>query len=70
MGLLTKMNWPDTKLLHLLDEAEASPGETFDVIHLGLNSGKDFVVAVIHGDTDHVSEIAEYLQTLKQEREN
>ena len=65
MGLLTSMQWPKTTLLQLLDDAEASAGDTFDVVHLELESGRSYVVAVIHGDPDQVDAIAEKLETLK-----
>lgn len=70
MGLLTSMKWPDTSLLDLLNDAEKSTEETFDIVHLELNSGHSYVVAVIHGDPDSVDDIAEQLQTLKQQRGN
>lgn len=70
MGLLTSMKWPDTTLLDLLNDAENSAEETFDIVHLELNSGHSYVVAVIHGDPDSVGDIAEQLQTLKQQRGN
>ncbi|KRP97455.1 hypothetical protein TX25_05995 [Pseudomonas lactis] len=65
MGLLTSLQWPKTTLLQLLEDAEASTQETFDVVHLELESGRSYVVAVIHGDPDQVDAIAEKLGTLK-----
>lgn len=50
MGLLTKMAWPQTTLLDLLDDAEKAEGETFDVAYLEMNCGRDYVVAVISGE--------------------
>lgn len=65
MGLLTSMKWPETSLLDLLNDAEESTGETFDIVHLELNSGRSYVVAVIHGDPDQVDTVAEKIQALK-----
>lgn len=65
MGLLTSMQWPKTSLFDLLEDAEKSSKDTFDVVHLALNSGRSYVVAVIHGDPDQVDGVAEKLETLK-----
>ena len=69
MGLLTAMTWPNTSLLDLLNDAEESEQDTFDVIHLELNSGRSYVVAVVHGEPDQVDSIAEEIQRLKQRME-
>lgn len=50
MGLLTEMNWPKTTLLDLLNDAELLDGEICDVVHLELNSGLDYLIAVITGE--------------------
>ena len=63
------MTWPKTSLLDLLNDAEESEQDTFDVIHLELNSGRSYVVAVIHGEADQVDSIAEEIQRLKQRME-
>jgi hypothetical protein len=65
MGLLTSMQWPKTTLFDLLEDAEASTTDTFDVAHLELESGQSYVVAVVHGDPDQVDAVAEHLETLK-----
>lgn len=65
MGLLTSMQWPKTTLLQLLEDAEASSKDTFDIVHLELESGRSYVVAVIHGDPDQVDAVGEKLETLK-----
>ncbi|MFV2947381.1 hypothetical protein [Pseudomonas japonica] len=49
MGLLTEMTWPKTTLLDLLNNAELIDGEICDVVHLELNSGLDYLIAVITG---------------------
>ena len=63
------MTCPKTSLLDLLNDAEESEQDTFDVIHLELNSGRSYVVAVIHGEADQVDSIAEEIQRLKQRME-
>ena len=65
MGILTSMQWPKTSLFDLLEDAEKSSKDTFDVVHLELESGQSFVIAVIHGDPDHVDDVAEKLEALK-----
>lgn len=50
MGLLTQMKWPKTTLLDLLNDAESTDGEFCDVVHLELNSGLDYLIAVITGE--------------------
>lgn len=69
MGVLTSMKWPETTLLDLLNDAEESTTETFDLVHLELNSGRSYAVAVIHGEPDQVDSIAEEIQRLKQRME-
>lgn len=63
------MTWPNTSLLDLLNDAEESTEETFDIVHLELNSGRSYVVAVIHGEPDQVDAIAEKIEDLKQRME-
>ena len=63
------MTWPNTTLLDLLNDAEESAKETFDIVHLELNSGRSYVVAVVHGGPDQVDAIAEKMQLLKQRME-
>lgn len=67
MGLLTAMTWPDTSLLDLLNDAEESVQDTFDIVHLELNSGRSYVVAVIHGEPDQVDAVAERIEVIKQQ---
>ncbi|KAB0531359.1 MULTISPECIES: hypothetical protein [Pseudomonas] len=69
MGRLTSMQWPKTTLLDLLEDAEASPKDTFDIVHLELKSGRSYVIAVVHGEPDQVDEVAEVLENLKQKLE-
>ncbi len=69
MGLLTSMKWPETSLLDLLNDAEASTKDTFDIVHLELESGRSYVVAIVHGEPDQVDEIAEELESLKRKME-
>ncbi|NMX64730.1 hypothetical protein [Pseudomonas sp. WS 5079] len=65
MGLLTSMKWPKTTLFDLLEDAEANTKDTFDVVHLELESGQSYVVAILHGEPDQVDAIAEQLEELK-----
>lgn len=69
MGCLTSMQWPKTTLLNLLDDAEASTKDTFDIVHLELESGRSYVIAVVHGEPDQVDEVAGVLEKLKQKLE-
>lgn len=63
MGLLTEMNWPKTTLLDLLNDAELLDGEICDVVHLELNSGLDYLIAVMTGDK--AVQAAELLERLR-----
>ncbi|MDB1109736.1 hypothetical protein [Pseudomonas extremaustralis] len=63
MGLLTEMTWPKTTLLDLLNEAELIDGEICDVVHLELNSGLDYLIAVITGSK--AEQAAELLERLR-----
>ncbi|WP_185879192.1 hypothetical protein [Pseudomonas aeruginosa] len=63
MGLLTEMKWPQTTLLDVLNDADLLDVDLFDVVHLELNSGRDYVVAVITGEK--AVEAAELLERLR-----
>ncbi|BAV74141.1 hypothetical protein PCAU_1932 [Pseudomonas chlororaphis subsp. aurantiaca] len=65
MGLLTSMRWGEVTLLDLLNDVEKDTVDSFEVVHLELNSGRSYVVAVIHGEPDQVDEIAEKIEGLK-----
>ncbi|GAB3389658.1 hypothetical protein [Azotobacter armeniacus] len=64
MGLLTKMTWPKTTLLDLLNDAESREGETFNLAQLELRAGRDYMVAVISGEK--AGEAYSHLAELKQ----
>ncbi len=49
MGMLTQMAWPNTTLLQVLEDAEKTEANTFDLVCLELNDGRTFTVAVICG---------------------
>lgn len=63
MGLLTEMNWPKTTLLDVLNAAELLDVEVCDVAHLELNSGLDYLIAVMTGDK--AVQAAELLERLR-----
>ncbi|WP_208531239.1 hypothetical protein, partial [Pseudomonas aeruginosa] len=63
MGVLTEMKWPKTTLLDLLNDAERLDVDLFDVVHLELNSGRDYLVAVITGEK--AANAAELLERLR-----
>ncbi len=63
MGVLTEMKWPKTTLLDLLNDAELLDVDQFDVVHLELNSGRDYLVAVITGEK--AANAAELLERLR-----
>ena len=63
MGLLTKMNWPATTLLELLNDAEQRNDDLHDVVHLELNNGRDFLVAVLTGPK--AEQVAQQLERIR-----
>ena len=63
MGVLTEMKWPKTTQLDLLNDAERLDVDLFDVVHLELNSGRDYLVAVITGEK--AANAAELLERLR-----
>lgn len=65
MGRLLRMTWPKTTLLDLLDDAEQSPEDLLYVAHLELNSGRDYLVAVVTGHKAQI--VAELLERLRTE---
>jgi hypothetical protein len=67
MGLLTKMHWPTTTLLELLNDAEQQDEDLLDVAHLELNDGRDYLVAVVTGPKSE--KVAELLERLRSEDE-
>lgn len=62
MGELTRMRWPTSTLLDLLNDAEQRP-ETFDMASMDLSSGKQYMVAVVCGPK--AEEAFRLLQELK-----
>ncbi|MCY1290483.1 hypothetical protein D9M69_464040 [compost metagenome] len=67
MGLLTQMHWPTTTLLELLNDAEQNDKDLLDVVHLELDDGRDYVVAVITGP--NAQKAADLLERLRSEEE-
>lgn len=67
MGVLTQMHWPTTTLLELLNDAELLDEDFIDVVHLELNSGRDYLVAVVSGE--QAQRVAELLERLRSEGE-
>lgn len=67
MGLLTKMHWPTTTLLELLNDAEQQDEDLLEVAHLELNDGRDYLVAVVTGPK--AEKAAELLERLRSEDE-
>lgn len=64
MGLLTKMHWPTTTLLELLNDAEKSDEDLLDVVRLELNDGRDYLVAVITGpNAEKAAELLNRMRT-------
>lgn len=66
MGKLTKMEWPTTSLLELLEEAQTKTSDA-DLAHLTLKNGKGYLVTVIHGNPDAVNQIHDLLLKLLDE---
>lgn len=67
MGLLTQMKWPSTTLLDLLNDAELLDADFMDEVHLELNNGRDYLVAVVSGEK--AQRVAELLERLRSEGE-
>lgn len=67
MGLLLRMTWPTTTLLELLNDAEQRNEDLLDVAHLELNSGRDYLVAVVTGEK--AQKLAELLEQLRADEE-
>ncbi|MCY1295459.1 hypothetical protein D9M70_448010 [compost metagenome] len=64
MGILTQMHWPTTTLLELLNDAEQSDQDLLDVVHLELNDGRDYLMAVVSGErAQRAAELLERLRT-------
>lgn len=49
MGVLTRMTWPTSTLLQVLEDAEQNTADTFDIACLELNDGRTLTIAVICG---------------------
>ncbi|MCY1408140.1 hypothetical protein D3C76_654910 [compost metagenome] len=62
MGALTRMTWPQTTLLEVLEDAEKT-ANTFDIVCLELNDGRTFTVAVVCGE--HAEAAHQMLDALK-----
>lgn len=67
MALLHEKDTETTTLLTIIQEAEASSSDQFDLIHLGLDSGRDLIlVAILGEDLDATCRILEGLRDLRE----
>lgn len=69
MALLHEKDTETTTLLAIIQEAEASSSDQFDLIHLGLDSGRDLILVAITGDNlDPMARILEGLRDVREEQ--
>ncbi|WP_179529078.1 hypothetical protein [Ectopseudomonas oleovorans] len=69
MSLLHGKDTETTTLLHVIQAAEASQSNHFELISLGLDSGRDLIlVAVLADDLDATRRVLEGLQDLQEVR--
>lgn len=67
MSLLHGKDTETTTLLHVIQAAEASQSNHFDLIRLDLDSGRELIlVAVLADDLDATGRILEGLQDLQE----
>jgi phosphotransferase system HPr-like phosphotransfer protein len=65
MGKLLEMTWDKTTVVDLVEDAESSAGNQFDLIELGMNNGRTIAVAVLSGP--HTEAICQAMRKLNQE---
>jgi hypothetical protein len=62
------MHWPTTTLLELMTDAELIDADLFDMAHLELNDGRDYLVVVISGPkAEKAAELLERLHSGSEE---
>jgi hypothetical protein len=67
MALLHEKDTETTTLLQVIQEAEASAADQFELIHLSLDSGRDLILVAITGDNlDSLGRILEGLRDLRE----
>jgi hypothetical protein len=68
MGALLNMGiWHETSIVDLVEDAENSTGNKFDLVEIGMDNGRTVAVAVISGP--HTEVITEAMRKLNQAAE-
>lgn len=66
MSLIHGKDTETTTLLHVIQAAEASKSNHFEIIHLELDSGRELIfAAVLADDLDAISRVLDGLQDLQ-----
>ena len=67
MALLHEKDTETTTLLQVIQSAEASAADQFELIHLSLDSGRDLILVAITGD--NLNSLGRILEGLRDLRE-
>jgi len=66
MNLLSHANFEKTTLQHVIEKAEGSSKQVFDLVHLSLDSGQELILLAVAGpDLDAVGMILEGVRSLQ-----
>lgn len=66
MSLLHDIDYEQTTLLQLIQQAEESHEDRFDLVQLSLDSGRDLILLAVSGDNlDAMSKVLEGLQEMR-----
>lgn len=67
MGLLTDCDYERTTVLELIQAAENTTADSFDLVHLTLDSGRELILAAITAEClDPMAAVLEGLRELKE----
>ncbi len=65
MSLISQCNFEQTTLAQVVQQAEDETADTFDLVHLSLDSGRELILVAISGDElDSVSMVLEGVRNL------
>lgn len=68
MNLLSHANFEHTTLQHVIEKAEGSSKQVFDLVHLSLDSGQELILLAVAGpNLDAVGMILEGVRNLQPE---
>jgi len=68
MGIITDCDYEQTTILDLIKNAEDQHADSFDVVHLSLDSGRELILVAISAEyLDPVAKVLDGLREMQEE---